>query len=914
MNYSKRGTAERLRETNSTSRKLRTKAGVSLLAMCLIAAVLIGSIGVSAGLGAYQSIIDSAPDIQDINVSPEGFATNIYDREGNLIQTLVQAGSNRELRSYSDFPQDLIDAFVAIEDARFWMHQGIDIKGIIRAGTLGLQSGSFDQGASTITQQLIKNNVFDGGSEDNLGDRITRKLQEQYLALELEKNLSKQMILEYYLNTINLGSNTLGVQAASMRYFGKDVSDLNLSECATIAAITQSPYSLNPITHPEKNAERRALVLQYMYEQGKISQEEWDEALEDNVYERIQNVNTSVLESSSPYSYFVDELIRQVLSDLQTKLGYSEAQARNRLYSGGLKIISTQDPKVQAIVDEVINNPENYKNTKDEYLDALSFTYQLTITHADGTTTNYSEGHIRQYYHNVKNNTTFQLVFSNEEDIRACIEEFKAYVLETGEEGDTIWGDNLDITLQPQTSMVVMEQRSGHVAAIIGGRGPKTASLSLNRATRTTRQPGSTFKVLAAFAPALDACGSTLATTYYDEPYSYFGQPITNWWDNRNGSYYGGYGSIREAIIYSSNILATRCLMETVTPELGMQYLKNFGFTTMDDENDTGLTLALGGIYNGVTNLELTAAYASIANGGVYTEPIFYTRILDNNGRVLLENTPETHRVVKETTAWLLADAMRDETYIHRQYYRGENGEKNVSSSGLDMNFDDMYVAGKSGTTTATKDVWFTGFTPYYTATIWCGYDNNISMGDLSTGSFHRRMWREVMQRINEGKENIGNPMPNSIVEARICSLSGRLAIDGVCDRDPEGSQVTTEYFAPCTVPTESCNCHVVVTICNESGQLAGEDCPMEQRFDRIFRILPTMQVTADSPFGLPQDFLENNVCYIHSGGYYPEGSDLWWANSYYVPEPEGEGDSDEWEENPEEQQEDNPEDDGQEE
>lgn len=887
MNYNKRGTAERLKDTTSISKKIKTKAGVSLLTIFLIGILLFGALGISMGLGIYQSIIDSAPDIEDIDVSPNGFATNIYDRDGNLIQTLVQAGSNRELRSYADFPEDLIDAFVAIEDERFWVHQGIDIKGIIRAGVLGLQSGEFDQGASTITQQLLKNNVFDGGAESNMGDRIVRKLQEQYLALELEKNLDKQIILEYYLNTINLGSNTLGVQAASRRYFGKDVNDLTLSECATIAAITKSPYSLSPISHPEKNANRRAEVLKHMYEQGKITKEEWDEALADDVYTRIQNVNTAVIEANAPYSYFVDELIKQVISDLQRKLGYTEAQAKKKLYSGGLKIITTQDPRIQAIVDKEVNDMENYKSTGGEYLDALSFTYQLTITHADGSTTNYSEGHIKQYYRTVKDMPTFRLVFQNEDEIHACIEEFKNYVLETGEEGDTIWGDNLDITLQPQTSMVVMEQKTGQVAAIIGGRGEKTTSLSLNRATRTPRQPGSTFKVLAAFAPALDTCGATLATTYYDEPYSYFGQPVSNWWRNdRTSDFHGGYGSIREAIIYSSNILATRCLMETVTPELGMQYLKNLGFTTMDDEKDTGLTLALGGITNGVTNLELTAAYAAIANGGIYTEPVFYTKILDNNGKILLTNEPTTRRVLKENTAWLLSDAMRDETYIHRQTYIGESGEIMVSSSGMDMNFGNMYVAGKSGTTTSTKDVWFTGFTPYYTATIWCGYDDASPMSNMNTGSFHRGIWRSVMEQIHEGKENIGHPKPEAIETVNICSLSGLLAVEGVCDQDPEGSTVRSEYFAPGSVPTEYCTCHTKVTICNESGQIAGPNCPADRQTERVFRILPegSTGITADTPYALPQDFLEGNVCYLHSGGYYPEGSDFWWADTM-IPE-----------------------------
>lgn len=890
MNYSKRGTAERLRNTQSASQKLKTKAGVTLLEILFISVLLVGAVGVSTALGFYQGIIDNAPDIRDIDVSPDGFATNIYDRNGNLIQTLVEAGSNRELRSYADFPEDLIDAFVAIEDERFWAHQGIDIKGIIRAAVLGLSSGHFNQGGSTITQQLIKNNVFDGGAERNFGERVIRKLQEQYLAMQLEENLSKQIILEYYLNTINLGSNTLGVQAASKRYFNKDVSDLTLSECAVIAAITQSPYTLNPISHPERNAERRSQVLQNMYEQGKITKAEWDEALADDVYARIQDVNTVVIESSSPYSYFVDELIRQVSSDLQTKLGYTEAQAKSKLYSGGLKIITTQDPDVQAAVDAAINNPENYINSRGEYLEDISISYQLTITHADGSTTNYSEGHIKQYYRTVKEQPTFQLIFNNEEEIQACIEEFKNYVLETGEEGDTIWGENLNITLQPQMSMVVMEQGTGQVAAIIGGRGEKTASLSLNRATRTPRQPGSTFKVLAAFAPALDSCDATLATTYYDEPYSYFDQPIVNWW----GSVYGGYGSIREAIVYSSNILATRCLMETVSPELAMQYLKNFGFTTLDDERDTGLTLALGGITNGVTNLELTAAYAAIANGGVYTEPIFYTKILDNNGKILLSNEPKTREVISEEAAWLLTDAMHEGASIHTQYYQ----DKRVSSSGLDVNITDMYTAVKSGTTTGARDIWLVGFTPYYTAAVWAGYDESITMENMHTGSFHKAIWKEVMEAIHAGKENPGFPKPSTVVSAQICRLSGKLAIEGICDNDPEDSTVREEYFAADAVPTEYCTHHVAVTICADSGQLAGESCPYERRVERVFRIVPEESgATSDTPYALPQDFLDNNVCYIHSGGYFPEGQDLWWAGTYDIPSVDE--NSEGWEEPP---------------
>ncbi len=874
MDYSKRGVAERLRSTHSFTRKFKTKIVYDILKICIVLVLFAGFGGASLGLGLYRSIIDDAPDIDTVDVSPEGFATNIYDRNGNLIQTLVTSGSNRELRSYADFPEDLINAFVAIEDERFWVHQGIDIKGILRAGVLGLTTGEFDQGASTITQQLIKNNVFDASSESNFGERVVRKLQEQYLAVELEKSLSKEIILEDYLNTINLGSNTLGVQAAATRYFNKDVSDLTLSECTVIAAITQSPYSLNPITYPEKNAERRATILERMYEQGYITQDEWDMALADNVYDRIQDVNTAVIESSSPYSYFVDELITQVLEDLETKLGYSESQAQKLLYSGGLKIITTQDPDIQAAVDETVNDP-SYYTSKD--LNMLSFTYQLTVTHADGTTTNYNETHLKNYYREVKGQTSFQLHFTTEEEIEECIEEFEQYILDTGEEGDTIWGNNVDITIQPQVSVVVMEQDTGYVAAITGGRGEKTTSLSLNRATQSTRQPGSTFKVLAAFAPALETGSATLASTYYDEVFNYYGQTVSNWW----GSYYGGYGSVREAIIYSSNILATRCLVESITPSLGITYLKKFGITTLVDESDTGLTLALGGITNGVTNLELTAAYATIANGGTYIEPVFYTMFLVNIVKDLLTNEPVSSRVFSESTAWLLTSAMIDETSPHSQYYVNSSGQsKLVTNSSIQMNISDVTLAGKSGTTSNTRDLWFVGFSPYYTVGVWGGYDDATYMSSMSTASFQRLIWRDIMKELNAGKADTGFPRPESIVSARVCSKSGLLAVDGVCDCDPEGSCVVTEYFAIGTVPTEYCNVHVAYTICTESGQIAGDGCPEECRTTRVFRILPSgsTTVTPDTNYAVPSDFTNGNVCYIHSGGYYPEGSNLWWA------------------------------------
>lgn len=657
MNYGKRGTRKQIKAVNSTAKKLKTKALINILKAVLVIVLLISVTGVCLGLGMVKGILDNSPEITPVDVEPSGYLTIVYDSAGEQIQTLVKASSNRKPVTYDQLPQDLIDAFVAIEDSRFWTHNGIDLKGILRAGVIGLTNGfKFTEGASTITQQLLKNTIFEGGAEKGFGAKLERKIQEQYLALELEKEMDKKDILVQYLTTINLGNNTLGVQSASNRYFNKDVSQLTLSECATIAAITQNPSKYNPITHPEKNNERRTKVLNDMCEQGLISEQERDIALNDDVYTRIQEANAEITSTTNYiYSYFVDELIEQVMDDLQTYKGYTETQAHNMLYSGGLRIYTTQDSRIQNIMDDEINNPDNYPKSCTKY----SFSGKITITHADGSTDSYNEQDIKRFRKETSGKS--DLIFIEEADLDQCIEDFKASVMQ---EGDTAKVDIIK-TLQPQLSFVVIENDTGYVRAVTGGRGEKQASLSLNRATNTTRQPGSIFKVLAAFAPAIDIQGDTLASVYYDAPFSVGNKTFSNYWGNS----YMGYSNIRQGIVYSMNIVATRCLVETVTPELGYQYLLNFGFTTLVEsrvqkdntvKTDIGAALALGGLTDGVTNLETTAAYAAIANGGVYTKPVFYTKILDHDGNIILENKPITKTVIKPSTAFLLTDAMNE--------------------------------------------------------------------------------------------------------------------------------------------------------------------------------------------------------------------------------------------------------------
>lgn len=823
MNYGRKSTAKKEKELLSKGTMIRKKFTVifaKTLLVCLIAFTVVGG---CAGYGVYKGIVDSAPDIHDIDATPTGYLSTVLDNQGNETATLVASGSNRVYVTIDEIPLDLQHAFVAIEDARFYEHNGIDITGIVRAGITGITSGRFSQGASTITQQLLKNNVFtDWTSESSFADKMERKIQEQYLAIQLEKVEDKDWILENYLNTINLGQNTLGVQAASQRYFNKDVSELTLSECAVIAGITQNPSRYNPVSNPDANAERRTKVLNNMLDQGYIDQADYDTAMADNVYDRIQIVDSETA-SDNINSYFVDALTEQVIDDLMEVKGYTETQAYKALYEGGLTIYSTQDPSIQQICDEEVNNADNY-GSETKY----SCSYRLTIQKADGTYQNYSEQTMLSYYQS--KNSKYNIDFDSKEAVDAAIEQYKADIME---DGDMIVpnGESITYTMQPQASMTVIDQSTGEVKAIVGGRGDKTANKTLNRATDTKRQPGSTFKILSAYAPALDIGGMTLASVQDDAPYTYSNAahtPVNNY-----DKSYRGFTTIREGITYSINIVAVKTLTD-IGVDIGYEYLQNFGFSTLCDSDRTQ-ALALGGITNGVTNLELTAAYATIANGGTYTKPRFYTKILDHDGNVLIDNTPQTHTVLKETTAWLLTNAMEDVL---------------TNGTGRPAHFNGMPQAGKSGTTSSDRDALFAGYTPYYTCVVWGGYDDNA---ELSYTTYPKILWKSVMGRIHENLDYKDFDKPDSITTATVCKKSGKLAVAGLCDSDPRGSMVESEYFASGTVPKDYCDHHVRVTIDLSTGGIATDTCPEELRSSNVY-ITGGSAGTQDAPYLLTDD------------------------------------------------------------
>ena len=832
MDYSRYGMKCYVRKLKSPMRKLNSKLWIIVFRIFLVAIVGVAICMITAGFGAVNALIDNAPQVNLGDLTPSGYSSTAYYSDGTVSQVFAGAQANRVHVSIEEIPLVVQHCFVALEDERFYEHNGIDIKGILRAGFSVVKEGGLNYGGSTITQQLLKNRVFLGGNEDNILDKIIRKVQEQYLAIKLEDYMTKDEILENYINYINLGSGAYGIMAAANTYFNKDVADLTLSEAAVIAPIAYSPSLRNPIHYPEENADRRAKCLFNMKKLGYCTQEEYDEAMEDDVYSRIMDIANSKQETSvTTFSYFTDELINQVTQDLENELGYTTEQAQHMIYFGGISIYTTQDRHIQSIVDKYYTDDANFpefgfsSSTGSCY---ELYPYNLSVYHEDGTITHYHRNDLLEYfkdyndsegyYYHEHGRTGINELFLNLDDMNAKIDEFRNHVVKEGE----TYIEDKDFVKQPQSSFTVIEQSTGEVKAVYGGRGPKTGLRTLNRATQSPRQVGSTFKVLASFLPAIDAAGLTLASVQDDSPFFYpqTTKEVYNWYNTG----FRGLQTVRKGISSSLNIVAVRTLQQIGAP-LGYEYLEKLGFSTLvksqrlDDGSfysDINLAIALGGLTKGVYNIELNAAYASIANKGVYNTPIMYTEIRDHAGNILLKKKAKSSQVMKASTAWLLTDAMEDTI-------------TNGTGSRLGFKNYKMHLAGKTGTASKNNDLWFVGYSPYYTAAVWTGFDHGF---EQKNKSYQQDLWRNIMEEIHSSLElpNKEFEMPDSIVKANICTKSGKLAVAGLCDMAEGGSTVATEYFAKGTVPTEKCSSHVRVTICTKSKKIARDNCPEKKK------------------------------------------------------------------------------------
>jgi len=838
MDYSFLNNERRARGMIYADKKIINKLLI-LMMRAIFASVLIGAFMLAgAGIGLYLGIIRSAPTVSVLHIQPEIFTSIIFDNKTGREVDRLRGEENRIYATIAQMPENLTNAFVAIEDERFYTHNGIDVRGIGRAVFTAITTrGARTEGASTITQQLIKNNVMKRNS-----NTLITKLQEQYMAVQYEDDLietlgskqkTKEYILEVYINSINLGHGYYGAQTAASNYFDKDVSELTLSECAVIASITQNPVKYAPDTRPENNRERQIKVLEKMLELEMVTEAEFEAALRDDVHSRVLQGKRSESGGSTVHDYFIDAIITKLSEDLQEQYSLSPMEASNMIYNAGLQIFSTQDLELQAILDEVLVDDYMNENFFPPSLFEVDVEYNLYVKNS--VTGTYEDF------------TKKQTVKSFEE-AEALIERWKGDLLRPN---DDIISERIFNIPQPQAAFIVIDYHNGQIKAMSGGRGEKTANRSLNRAVKSARQPGSVFKVLASYAPALDTGKINPGTLITDEPFSYAGYQFSNWWGNS----YRGPQTVRRGIIESMNILAVKNMVATGI-DLCFDYLIDFGFTTLVDRDvrhgevftDRTASAALGGLTDGITQLEVAAAYGTIANDGEYIKPILYTRVLDHDGKVLLENNPEPRRVLSPATAFMLTDIM---TGVVRDP-RGTGGRAAFKNSA-------MPIAGKTGTTTETKDLTFVGYTPYYVASVWEGYDMPKKM-DIKDQSFHTRLWSYLMERIHEDLPIVEfEERPDSIVTATICRDSGKLATD-LCK---QGGRVYTELFIAGNQPTESCSSHYVVTVDVATNMRANPYCPVELRKTIVGVVLPD-DLISDPDHQIAESVYYGPECYFH--------------------------------------------------
>ncbi len=657
---------------------------------------------------AYYINVYVKPEAElDINSMSMKFNSVIYYKNDagkyKVLQTL-RSEENREWVSRESIPDELLQAFVAIEDKRFYSHKGVDWRRTFGAAVNWILPTGSGYGGSTITQQLIKNMTEDDDYS------VKRKITEMVRALTLEEELDKDTILELYANIIYFGENAYGVQTASRTYFGKSVNKLDLAQCAMIAGLTNNPTAYDPYKNPEAAKRRQEAVLSAMRAQGYISDQEYEDAVKEELTYKRKATRSK---EGNVYSYFTDMVITDVTNDLIAQKGYSEDYASALVKSGGLSIYSTIDRNVQKALDEV-------------YEDSSSFPY---ITDSDGASV--------------------------------------------------------------QSAMMVLNPTNGNILGVVGGRGKKTESLVLNRATQSARQPGSSIKPLSTYAPAMDAKLITPYSVVTDMPvFELDGSP----WPKNENWRYDGQTTILDGVAKSTNTVAVQVLKK-LTPDSAYDFMtEKLGFTTLKDADRDYATMALGGLTNGVTVREMAQGYTALANYGKYSQAKSYVKVVDANGNVILSNEDEKAEQVfdhKRATPYYMNEVLTNAV---------ENGTgKMAQLNGID-------VAGKTGTTTANKDRWFAGYTPYYVGVCWVGFDSSEGLPDLSENPA-LRAWTSVMQKLHANKASKSFKQPKNFVEASYCVDSG-LSPTEICKSDVRGGRVKTGYFFKRDVPEKECDIH----------------------------------------------------------------------------------------------------------
>lgn len=737
---------KKVKKTKTTKNNKKRRIWPKIL-LAFFILIIIGA-GICAGLlvGLSTKYAITKEDLI-INLSN----SVVVDSESQQIAVL-NGTENRKIISKSEMGKYLPDAFVAIEDKRFEEHHGVDI---LRTGKAMLYfifnkgEASSVGGGSTITQQLVKN--ITNEKDDSGLDGVLRKVKEMIRAYQVENILSKDQILEMYMNIIFLGGNVHGVGMASQYYFSKDPVDLTLAESAFIAGITQGPNGYDPFgttDRTEKIKNRTNLVLSFMKDQGKVSEEEYNAAVAE--VEAGLNFKEGKVVDTSTYSSHTEAMVKQIINQLVTEKGMDKEYAETYLLSNGFTIYSTEVDNIQAALEK------EYAKTK----------YQTKTT------------------------------------VRKKVD-----------------GKWKNVKEAAQSAMVVIDHKTGYVVGAVGTLGEKTTG-NLNRVNEIRRQPGSSIKPIAVYGPALQEGLITAASVYDDVPVTY-----KKWSPSNAYSGYKGLSNMRQAIRVSSNTVAVQ-LLKDLDPAKALSYLKNLGVTSMDSTNDNNLSLALGGITRGISPLQMAGAYATIANDGEYIEPTFYTKVVDSNGKIIIEANQEKERVFSEQNAYILKELLIEPT--------------NTGGTATACKISGIDVAAKTGTTSDNYDKWLCGFTPYYTAATWYGYDTQttIPSGSRSNAT---TIWDNVMTSIHKGLKSARFKKPDKIITVAVCKDSGLRATE-LCKNDPRGSRVYTENFVKGTAPEKTCTCHVEAEVCTASNKVSGEFC--RNRETKIFITRDTENTT----------------------------------------------------------------------
>ena len=774
--------ANKRRESNEPSIAKRILTGfASVLLTILLIGFITGTIVVAAFAIYIKDYIDPVIEDFDSISTDQKLSSKIYymdytdreNREGTPVELESEAlygSENRIWVSFTEMPKYLYEAFISIEDERFWTHNGVDWKRTLGA-TYYFFTGSDHYGGSTITQQLIKNIT----NEKDV--RIQRKLQEIMRALYLDKTKDKTEILELYLNTIYLSQGCYGVQAAAQAYFDKDVGELTLVECAALACITQAPTKWDPIQNPDNNTERRNTVLYKMYELGKITYTEYNEAINTELVLANDKGNASGEPTTSDEKYntwYTDAVIRSIVSRLKEEKGFPETLAYNMIYSGGLKIYTVMDPDIQAALDQVyINNPND----------------------------------VFQDYR-------FPGVFKPESSmviIHPTTGDVLGIAGGRGEKSGNLILDYATMTTRSPGSSI--KPLSVYAPALQNGvitYGKVYDDVPLNCDTGKYTYSGG------------------MITYYYPET----GQTLvrnTPWPGNLPTTYHG-LVDVNFAVQVSKNTVAMRVLQD-LTCEKSFDFVKNKlhmnGFlesvqlSNGQYISDKGLVaLSLGEMCYGVSNLEITSAYSIFTNKGTYNAPRLYTQVLDNDDKLILDDGCESEVVLSEVNSSIMTRML-----------------KNVvdwgTASGITLKYR-VNVAGKTGTTNSDHDRWFVGYTPYLLGGVWFGYAEPDSLS-RAQGNPAANVWDAVMTIAHEkyfkesaetGQALKGFSYSNEVART-VCKDSGKIMTEA-CRKDPRGYRGMVAYYAPGTEPTSFCTTHVLVDYDQKEKAIACEGCPKD--------------------------------------------------------------------------------------